>query len=424
MSIGKFLRLGGFLAVVCGAAPVSAQAGSETGSVEGRSQLQLQLALLDYGKISGTIRSGFSGEGADTTTKGATYGLASRVGFGLGYGLSEHALLFVFGGFAIQKSSYEAALADGSLEESGTRTAVVQFIPSLRYEGGDDDSRFYVGGAVGFERSKLHTEGSAVDISSRAMLMGTQIGIHCFLHERLSLEPGLEIYFTKRSSDLEDAESQDEVHETGRGVRVLITLGISAWFGKSSLEPSVNVSQEPKTAPATLEPETSADNTHFVTTTIDDLRLELRGAPQRLGTALTLAVRTHGAEDPPRCEAALLSDDPAEALDFSWRLEDADERGPLQVGVASIRLRQLERWLARNPTMRVCKRLYRVPSDVRAQLEAALSRFKDEAVAAGTREPESGSTSSLADSPSHEAQRTPAEGKSAEPAGRQGSPAR
>jgi hypothetical protein len=85
----------------------------------------------------------------------------------------------------------------------------------------------------------------------------------------------------------------------------------------------------------------------------------------------------------------LLSDEPARPVEVDWWLDGADEEGALQTGSGQARAQLLVQWLANNPSLRVCNRHYLVSAQMRTELQAAIQRFEDDAVKAGTRQPAS-----------------------------------
>lgn len=357
----------------------SARADAQLGLLEGRAQLQIQLGLLDYANVRSTPGSSFRDDDPTFSSKNTQYGLSSRVGVGLGYGVSEQVQLGLFAGFAKHTSS-STRPTDG--EQGGrVRASTVQLIPSIRYVAGEGAQRFYVGAAAGFERTK--NSGGAYTTSTHGLL-GGQLGVYYFVQQQVSLDPALELYWVKgQSTPSRPADSDVEGSDTDSGVRLLLTLGLSLWSQAMSHEAPVAA------APAAQEwfapePQLPLDEVQYVATRVDDVGLRLLGSPRRSGIEFTVGLTAHSPDDPPSCQVNLISDRPPLELHFDWALDGADQEGPLQSGSARTNVALFEQWLTHTPNLSVCGRQYPLGEDVIAELAAGLARFRDEVRTAGT----------------------------------------
>jgi hypothetical protein len=94
----------------------------------------------------------------------------------------------------------------------------------------------------------------------------------------------------------------------------------------------------------------------------------------------------------------LLSDHPPEPLEPVWYLNGADDVGPIVTGSAPVAVSQLEHWLANDPSLSVCGRGQLIRSAQRAELEAAVSRFRG-AIEPETKQPSTVPGTSAGDAP-------------------------
>jgi len=382
MSARKLLYLA-LVATGLWANVAGAQAVSRLGLLERRAQLQLQLGLVDYSTVDGELESTLN-EGSSVATKSGRYGLSSRIGLVLGYGVTEKVQLALFAGFAVHSSSSRPTIGGVRGDEAHAKSGEVQIIPALRYVAGEGGQRFYVGAAAGFARESSELGSDGTNTVSKHGLLGGQLGLYWFIHQHVSLEPGLELYYlTGSTQQTRSRVAQAELHYNDHGFRMMLTLGVSLWAGGDD-----HAAPVASAAPPDRERALPADQTQYGAARIDDLSVRLLGSPQRMGTEVTLGLTTHGGDEPPGCAVTLLSDEPPQQLSFDWWLDGADETGPLQSGLGPARVKQLEQWLAHNPSLVVCKRVYVVRVEVRAELQAALARFQGDAASAGTRQPE------------------------------------
>ena len=375
------LRGGSILAGLL-ATCVAVPAAADGGTVEHRVHMQLQLSLVDHRKLSGSIESDRTSDDSRLETRQTQYGLASRLALGLGYGLTESLELMLRAALSVRKESSTLDTGDGELQSPTDKVRTVELLPSLRYVGKEGDQRFFFGAGLGYEGSK-RSSGRLQNGSMKAFVMSAQTGFYCFLREGISIDPTFELAFVRGSVRLPGAEPQDELSGSARGVRVLLTLGLSAWLHGSDEGAVAPIDADPERAQAHMEPNIE-HATRFAAVQLEGLSLELAGDPARSATELQLLLTRHETDEPP-CRVVLLSDHPPEPLEPVWYLNGADEVGPILTGAAPVSVSQLEHWLANDPSLSVCGRGQLIRPALRAELEAAVARFRQAATAASTR---------------------------------------
>lgn len=387
MRSGKFLRVG-LVSALLGATAV-ARAEPPRGTIEGRRQLQLQLGLVSYGKVRSEAQNSGIGSGIEReptiSSKDVSYGLSSRVGVGLGYAYTENVELAMLAGFAVSNASLASRGADDRREGMRSRSSTLQLIPSVRYVGGEGARRFYVGPAVGFERTATKVNDDEVATVRHHALFGGQLGLFCFVQRHVSFEPGFELYYVRGGTTVRTTSErrETELQRHDDGLRLMLTIGLSVW--SQGHDDDVQAARATPPVPAR---DVATTQTEYVATRVDDLSVRLLGSPERSGTEVKLGFTTRGNEDPSRCEVSLLSDDPPTPIEVQWWLDGADADGALQTGSGRVRAQLLTEWLAHNPSLSVCHRHYLVNAAMRAALQEAIARFRADAVKAGTRSPE------------------------------------
>lgn len=199
-------------------------------SIDGKVQLQLQTSVVEYSRQ--TNESDADSGAPKTETRGVQLGVASRLGLALGYGVSNRLQLHRLTGFVVQHLEAEV---DGSDMPSTRRQSGFEIMPSLRYVATENSAtRLLLGFGIGATGVRSNDDGSGLDIASKALQVGGMIGAYRFVTPHFSVDPGFELYYTKTSTSVDDG--LDERTVSGSGVRVLLTVGLSGWFGGQAQE--------------------------------------------------------------------------------------------------------------------------------------------------------------------------------------------
>lgn len=225
----------------------AARAEDEDSRVERRVPVSVQVGLIDYQKASaeGSEEVGEDGWASES----GQYGLASRLGVGVGYGLSERLVASLRGGFSVQTSRMQedavGLLADEEPPAMKARSTTFELLPSLRYVLGEGAVRPYAGFSFGYERSTRKSELEVSDsytrrtfrsettASTKAFLVGAELGLYGFVRGPVSLDAGVEVHFVSGSGRISAGEqgAARERYDVA-GMRVLMTVGLSAWLGE------------------------------------------------------------------------------------------------------------------------------------------------------------------------------------------------
>ena len=351
-------------------------------AVDGKRQLQLQSAVVEYVPLNNEL------DGAKRRSNDVQFGLASRLGLGLGFALSNNLQLHLLAGFSLRNLEFE--VDDDYSDSRSIRTVQYEVTPSLRYVAASESAtRVYLGlsmGVVGASQLQDTTDSRA-----RGFHVGGTIGLYRFVARHLSIDPGLELSYVRYTTHF-SADSGADQSVVGRGMRMLFTLGLSGWFGGREDETRVNESVQESalvgSASAFPAPVSVAGNPLMFRANLSKLILEVRGKAETSGNAVTLTM-THytGAKSWARCPAQLVSDEGSHAL----QLRGLQKSGGLQRHMESISAHEtvelLERWLSHSPGIVVCaERIEMTPGAV-DELTAALEQFKRVALATGTRAP-------------------------------------
>lgn len=391
------------LVVALLAGPVEAQ--EPKPALAGRTQLQLQLGLVDYSAKVVTPKSSSALEDSNQT-EGA-FGMASRVGVGVGYHFLERLQLHVQAGVASTRNSTK--LVESDRTTSGRSVSAI-LLPSVRYMCNDANPRFWVGAGLGYAGGKTETDNKRLNVSQQGLLVGGMAGVYWFVTEHFSIDPSLEIYFNRASHEVEQevGDSYDTSRAVGRGVRLMLTVGLSGWLNRRTparvpaapvVQPTAQDAhtqdahtQElllpdpplpPVPAPA---PAPHAPDAQIFSSKIADLTFELHGNPKLSGTELTVVVTHHVPRgEEPKCAVALVHDRGTHRLDVSWEKNGSDTTGALETTRARASLEALTTWATGQPHLSVCGVKAPLDETVRAQLEATLVGFRKAAEAAGTR---------------------------------------
>lgn len=356
-----------------------------------RTQLQLQLGVVDYTAMVVTPGPGVE----DSNQTYGTFGLASRVGLGVGYHFTDRLQLHVLAGVTTARSSVTLVESDATTRTRGVST---HLLPTVRYMCNEARQRFFVGAGLGYTGSKTSIDNERLTVSSHGMLLGGVVGAYLFLTEQLSIDPALEVYFHRsglRTEQEVPTNGFDTSTASGKGVRLMLTVGLSGWLWKRPrAAPPAAVVVEPEPTPTAApsfpyEPRTArAREAQIFSSKVADLTFELHADSRHGADSLTVVVTRHvGSMQEPKCGVALVHDRGTERLDVSWQANGSDTTGTLETGRASASLDVLTVWATGQPHLSVCDVKAPLDEHVRAQLEETLQGFRITAGLAAQAEP-------------------------------------
>jgi outer membrane protein W len=357
---------------------------ASVGSIDGRVQLQLQSSLVEYNRLTSEADSDTGRPEAKTV--GVQFGSASRLGLAVGYGFSNRLQLHVLAGFAMQVLQVEV---DDSDMNDTTRQVRFELMPSLRFVGTETSAtRIYWGLGIGMTGGSNGGDDDDLEVSARALQVGGTVGAYRFVNSHFSIDPGVELYYVKSRSSVSFNDGQDDQTVSGSGLRLLLTVGLSGWFGANPSETCEREGMSPEQSTAGPAAQPKHLESLLFRTHLGKLVLEVRGNPEADGSALNLTLtRAAGAKSWDECRAFLVNDRGKHALvtnnltrsgGYGRRLESAHALESVQL---------LERWLESNPRIDLCGEQVTLPLHPRDELTAALEQFKRVAIAAGTRAP-------------------------------------
>ncbi len=114
--------------------------------IDGRTQLQLQTALVNAYSLTFKYDDSYGEDSDEETTFHRDIGFAPRFGVGIGRAFSEHGMFHLLGALSLSSDEFDAGDDTATSKASGVNFEVT---PSLRYVASGERARFFVGAGAG-----------------------------------------------------------------------------------------------------------------------------------------------------------------------------------------------------------------------------------------------------------------------------------
>jgi hypothetical protein len=197
-------------------------------SLAGRFQLQTQASIFDFESVNYQYKdeNSFLEPFNDTSR---TVGLTPRLGMGLGYMVHDHISLNLSATLGVRTDEDER---NGlGVELTSNR---FELLPTFRVLTTGERARMFVAAGAGYLRRATKVSGGGED-SAHLGLFGGVLGIHGFVHDRVSIDAMLETMgefgpFKTVVSSV-DHYDDDEDRGTVRGYRIVFSVGLTGWLG-------------------------------------------------------------------------------------------------------------------------------------------------------------------------------------------------
>lgn len=205
----------------------------------GATEVQLRTELFEYQSSKSTSSATNAPPGVpmpgptSSSGQGSSFGLmGSGYGVELGYFISDHVQLGAGLQFSHGHSSGDALGFSSNLTN-------LSLVPRLEYLFDGERVRPYLAGFGGYQRAWYSSSESDFDSKSGSsgFVFGGAVGAHVFLGDSWSLDPELAIQRTSRDGTQSTTGPSDvssvtyEYDSTFRATSVVLSIGLSGWFG-------------------------------------------------------------------------------------------------------------------------------------------------------------------------------------------------
>ena len=208
---------------------------------DGVVHLSLDGSILDYRSVS--LAANEIGSSDSATSSTASYGIVgSGLGFGVGIGITSRCLL----GAKLVVAGTTLGGAYGDQQATS-----VQLTPRIEYVFGRGTARPFIAGLIGID----HEYESVPEASATSFAAGGGAGVHLFLTPSFSLDPSFTVLGyagSERVTGASTAFGADSLDYSLTGYRILLSIGMSGWLGRS--EPDKAEPAPAEIAPALPEP--------------------------------------------------------------------------------------------------------------------------------------------------------------------------
>ncbi|HEY1534725.1 MAG TPA: hypothetical protein VGF76_11920, partial [Polyangiaceae bacterium] len=300
------------------------------------------------------------------TTSTTSYGFAD-LGPGIGVGYAWNNVLL----------GVRAQLLSSS---SGANNATnISLLPRLEYDFEPGQTGAFLAGILGVEHDSSSNPGISFngmstgnsDVSGTDYLFGGAFGVHAFLDPAVSLDPELTVLGASGSTTLSSAGVPDE-KASQSGVRVMFTLGLSAWLASKQPAPAADPegseaapapARAPASDPAEDEPKPLFTNIHLP----GHRRLYLQLSQDAAHTSLIIRLTES------RTESALAACDDISVFDRSGPFKMRVRRHGDHFVMGQLPLHAVELLANSDAAISVCGAQWLLGAESREQLQTFLS---------------------------------------------------